>query len=96
MPNRAESVTGIPTVEVTDSLEESIRHRGQAYLTFKNSVFDNKDDEDSDEEILNTSQERSKSLYCRSSDGDEVNFEDFQLVSIVGKGSFGKVEYSIF
>jgi hypothetical protein len=35
MPERAESITGIPLVEMTDELEENIRHRGRAYMTFK-------------------------------------------------------------
>lgn len=92
---RTESVTGIPMVEMTEELEENIRHRGKAYMTIKNSIMSKTSDEDSDE-IANPSHsrkpgERSRSLYCRSSECEMVTLEEFQLVSILGKGSFGKV-----
>lgn len=58
----------------------------------KSSSSFQKQGEDSDSDEFNSkSQERSRSLYCRSSEGEMVNLEDFQLVSIAGKGSFGKV-----
>lgn len=89
---RAESVTGIPMVQMTEELEENIRHRGKTYMSFKNSIHSKVDDDDSDGDIMGESSgERSRSLYCRSSECELVNLEDFQLVSILGKGSFGKV-----
>ena len=30
------------------------------------------------------------SLYCKSSEESKVQLDDFQLVSIIGKGNFGK------
>jgi len=49
-------------------------------------------DDDSEEDILShTSGEKSHSIYFRSSECELVNLEDFQLVSNLGKGSFGKV-----
>lgn len=83
-------------VEMTEELEENIRHRGKAYMTIKNSILSKTltSDEDSDD-IANPSSskpgERSRSLYCRSSECEMVTLEEFQLISILGKGSFGKV-----
>lgn len=38
------------------------------------------------------SSERSSTIYTKSSAGaDKMLFEDFQIISIIGKGSFGKV-----
>jgi hypothetical protein len=44
-----DSITGIPMVEMTEELEENIRHRGKAYMTTKNSIMTKLSDEDSDE-----------------------------------------------
>lgn len=38
IPLRAESISGIPLVEMTEELEENIRHRGKSYLNFKTSL----------------------------------------------------------
>lgn len=78
---------------MTEELEENIRHRGKAYMSIKNSIHTKTDDDDSDggDIMGEQSGERSRSLYCRSSECEYVNLEDFQLVSILGKGSFGKV-----
>ena len=62
MPERAESITGIPLVEMTEEMEENIRHRGRAYLSVKNSLIYKTDDDDSDE-ILSGATELSRSLY---------------------------------
>jgi hypothetical protein len=80
MCERTESVTGIPMVEMTEELEENIRHRGKAYMTIKNSIMTKTSDEDSDD-IANPSSsqsgERSRSLYCRSSECEMVTLEEF-------------------
>lgn len=89
MTERAFSVSGVPLVQMTEDIEENIRQRGKAYRALKNSQ--NSKDDDSDDFTNAHTMERSQSLYCRSSDGETVNLEDFQLVSILGKGSFGKV-----
>ena len=75
-PDRAESVSGLPMVEMTDQLEENIRHRGKAYMSVKNSLL-SKDDDDSDEPFTSSKGERSKSLFQRSSELDTANLEEF-------------------
>ena len=35
--------------------------------------------------------ERSQSLYCKSSDCEKAELEDFELIKVIGQGSFGKV-----
>ena len=82
------SVSGIPLVQMTEDIEEHIRQRGRAQRSLKKSRTS---DEDSDDILSHTSGDRSQSLFCRSSECEMVNLEDFQLVSILGKGSFGKV-----
>lgn len=47
------------------------------------------------ESILGSTDEKCKSLFCKSSEGLNVTLDDFQLVSIIGKGNFGKVELFI-
>ena len=82
---------------MTEELEENIRHRGKAIKTMKSSSSLHKGGDDSDSDEFNSKTgERSRSLYCRSSEGEKVNLEDFQLVSIAGKGSFGKVNFCFF
>ena len=77
VPERAESVTGIPQVEMTEELEENIRHRGRAYMSFKSSLIAKKSEDDDSDEMLSAGKERSTSLYQRSSDCEVVNLEEF-------------------
>ena len=34
---------------------------------------------------------KSHLLYCRSSEKDKISLEEFQMISLVGRGTFGKV-----
>ena len=34
---------------------------------------------------------KSEILYCRSSEKDKMSLEEFQMISMVGRGTFGKV-----
>jgi serine/threonine protein kinase len=75
-------------VEVyTDELENNIKHRGRAYMASKNSVMIAEDSDD----VIGTSKERTTSLYCKSSELEQINLEDFQLLNVIGRGNFGKV-----
>jgi serine/threonine protein kinase len=49
------------------------------------------DDDSSDDILSHTSGDITPSIYCKSSEHEERKLEEFQLVSILGKGSFGKV-----
>ena len=85
-------MAGTPTIEYTDELEENISHRGKAYIASKNSLLS---DELPEDVLGSASHEKTASIYCRSSDCEEVRLEDFELISIIGKGNFGKV-YLVF
>jgi hypothetical protein len=85
-------MAGTPTIEYTDELEENISHRGKAYIASKNSLLS---DEVPEDVLGGGSHEKTASIYCRSSDCEEVRLEDFELISIIGKGNFGKV-YLVF
>lgn len=80
-------MTGIPIVEMTDHLEENIMHRAKSYLSSKNSVVIQEDADD----VFGSKEEKTKSLFCRSSECELVNLEDFQLINVIGRGNFGKV-----
>ena len=85
-------MTGIPIVEMTDHLEENIMHRAKSYISSKNSVIiqENADD------VFGSSGEKTKSIFCRSSECELVNLEDFQLINVIGRGNFGKVLLLLF
>jgi hypothetical protein len=76
-------------IEITEELEKIILHRGKAYQSSKHTATVL---EDSDGEIINSSNgEVTQALYCRSSECEKVTLEEFQLVSVIGRGNFGKV-----
>lgn len=78
---------GVPQVEIiTDDFENNINHRGRAYMA-KNSVAILEDSDD----VMGDSREKTTALFCRSSECEKVNLEDFQLMSVIGRGNFGKV-----
>lgn len=48
--------------------------------------------EERKEDVMQTqSGERSQSIYCRSSDCEKAELDDFELIKVIGQGSFGKV-----
>lgn len=59
---------------MSDDLEKIILHRGKAYQSSKNSASVL---EDSDGEIMGVNGEQSQALYCRSSECEKVNLEEF-------------------
>ena len=77
---------------MTDELEKIIIHRGNAYKSSRNSITMI---EDADEIINKSNGERSMSLFCKSVEFETINLEDFQLISVIGRGNFGKV-YLVF
>ncbi len=89
---RAESMAGMPKVQVTndDELESNIIHRGRTYIESKKSMMDQKREmiQQPEEEIKNlqgeAGGERSQSLYCRSSDCEKAELEDFELIKVIG------------
>ena len=72
---------------ITDDFENNINHRGRAYMASRNSVSITEDSDD----VLGDSKEKSESLFCRSSECEKVNLEDFELINVIGRGNFGKV-----
>ncbi len=87
---RAESMAGMPQVQITtDELESNILHRGRTYIESKKSMMGLKREiQNSEEEMKNLQAdkggERSQSLYCRSSDCDKAELEDFELIKVIG------------
>lgn len=74
MTTRHESVNTMPVVEIyTDELENNIKHRGKAYMASKNSVMIAEDSDD----VIGSSKERTTSLFCKSSELEKINLEDF-------------------
>ena len=57
-------------------------------MASKSSIFNS---DDSNEEVMSPGKEKSQALYCRSSEYEKVLLEDLELISVIGKGSFGKV-----
>lgn len=85
---RAESYAGIH-VEITSSdMEENIKHRDRAYIASRLSV--SKLEYDS-EDFGNSSDSKTMSMFCKSSESERVVLEDFQILNVIGKGNFGKV-----
>jgi hypothetical protein len=64
-------VTGVPNVEIMNEIESNINHRGNAYLASR--ISGSIDDYD---QFLQ-GREKSHSLYCRSSEVERANLEDF-------------------
>lgn len=61
---------------MTEEYEDNIRHR-KGSKNLKNSA-NSKDQEDSDsDELVSPTGERSRSLFCRSSECETVKLEDF-------------------
>ena len=85
---RTSTQPGAPIIEMIDDLDSSINHRGKAYVSstrLSNQV------PESQEQVMGKLSDASQSLYCRSSEDSAVVLDDFQLVSVIGKGNFGKV-----
>ena len=90
---RAESVTGMPQIMLTDQLEQDFIHRGQMYQESKKSMINFKGGQEEEMKNLHdNSGERAQSIYCRSSDCEKADLEDFELIKVIGQGSFGKVK----
>lgn len=71
---------GIPSIQYTDELEKNINHRCKAYKASKNSLieFNGNSDDSCDDKLGGAcSKEKTKSIYCRSSEYEKVNLEDF-------------------
>lgn len=69
-----------------NEIESNILHRDKAYLTHRISS-----QLDESEEFYKQQREKSHSLYCRSSECENVTLDQFELISVIGRGNFGKV-----
>ncbi len=75
--SRSYSVTGQPQIEVmTEEFEANIRHR-KGSKNFKNSTISKEQDDSDSDEMINSTGEKSRSLFCRSSECETVKLEDF-------------------
>ena len=73
-------------LEVSVDLEQNIDHKNQAFMNKQMSGnFQQQMD------IIGGSREKSHSIYIRNQEEEHINLEDFHLVSVIGRGNFGKV-----
>jgi hypothetical protein len=74
-------------------MEENIKHRDKAYIASQITV--SKLEYDS-EDLGNSSDSKTMPMFCKSSESEKVVLEDFQIISVIGKGNFGKVISDVF
>lgn len=76
-------------LDILETYKFDMEHRKQAFSLSKRSDFDREEFEDNFNE-----RDRSSTLFSRTSI-DVVNFEDFKIIKIIGRGTFGKVRIHI-
>lgn len=82
---RAESMMGgMPQIQFTDQLEQDFIHRGRMYQESKKSMINSKGEEEEEMKHLIDQGERAQSIYCRSSDCEKAELEDFELIKVIG------------
>ena len=80
-----ESITGMPQIMFTDEYEQDFIHRGRMYQESKKSMINSKGEQEEEMKNLHdTSGERAQSIYCRSSDCEKAELEDFELIKVIG------------
>lgn len=85
-------------LEILDNYTKMVEERKEiqaAYTKYKmNNVSDSFGGITENDEVF--SSERSSTMYTKSSaETNKFTFDDFQIISIIGKGTFGKVRYII-
>ena len=75
-------------LDVLESYAFDMEHRKEAFSMSKRSDFDREEFGERNE------RERSSTLFSRTS-VELVNFEDFRIIKIIGRGTFGKVRQNV-
>lgn len=76
-------------LDVLETYKFDMEHRKEAFSLSKRSEFDRELFYDHDMR-MHEPRERSSTLFSRTS-VEMVNFEDFRIIKIIGRGTFGKV-----
>lgn len=78
-------------VSILDNYSGVMEHRSQAYNS--RSSMTASDRPDMEQLSRSPSDAMDKMLYQRNTTEVAVKIEDFQIINIIGKGTFGKVSY---
>lgn len=73
-------------LDVLETYQFDMEHRKEAFSISKRSDYDREEFED----MRGQERNRSSTLFSRTSI-ELVNFEDFRIIKIIGRGTFGKV-----
>ena len=85
-------------LEILDNYTKMVEERKETQAAYTKFKMTNRSDSyggiTENDEVF--SSERSSTMYTKSSaETNKFTFDDFQIISIIGKGTFGKVRYII-